>query len=192
MKREFLCCLLLLSGLFAICFSAAAADNGSQVSATAEVSALITDIDHQARKVTLKDEDGASQTITVGPEVERFSELDVGDTVRVTYTESLLIDIQPAGTPSDETTTKAARDKHTSKPGATGSARRVITAEIVNVDTDQNTITLRGPEGNEVMLNVLDPKRQAMLKKVKVGQLIRATYDQAIAISVSPAPPAAN
>jgi hypothetical protein len=51
-------------------------------------------------------------------------------------------------------------------------------------------VTVRGPEGNEVDIKVEDP---AKLRNVKTGDLVRATYTEAMAISVSaPEKPAAT
>src|SRR5688572_4808632 len=60
------------------------------VSATATIQA----IDKANRLVTLKDESGAEDTMQVGPAMKRFDELKVGDKVKVTYSESLVLQVR--------------------------------------------------------------------------------------------------
>jgi hypothetical protein len=47
-------------------------------------------------------------------------------------------------------------------------------------------VTLKGPEGNERVIAVKDPARQAKLSRLKVGDLVRITYVEAIALQVTP------
>src|SRR4029450_4148690 len=64
-----------------------------------EVTAKIEAIDHSLRLVTLKGKDGASETIYAGPDVKRFDELKVGDTVTFRYYESVAYVIRKPGQP---------------------------------------------------------------------------------------------
>ena len=63
------------------------------VSATATIQA----IDATGRTITLKDESGVEDTYSVGPEVKRFNELKVGDTVKMTYYESVVLVVRKPG-----------------------------------------------------------------------------------------------
>jgi hypothetical protein len=54
-----------------------------------ELTTKIEAIDKTARLVTLKDKDGETETIYCGPEVKRFDELKVGDTITMRYYESI-------------------------------------------------------------------------------------------------------
>ena len=156
-------------------------------SETVQLTATITAVDKDARTISVRGEDGAQQDLEVGPEVRNFDQLKAGDKVKLSYTESLLLDMQPEGKPGAYTSAMASRTPgKDGKPGATGSLRTVITAKITALDTTNHTITLLGPKGNELTFDVQDPKRQAKLKTLKVGQLIRATYDRSVAVSVSP------
>ena len=61
--------------------------------------ARITTIDHDARLVTLAQQD-ETETIQCGPEVDRFDELKVGDTVTMRYYHSVVYMVRKAGQPS--------------------------------------------------------------------------------------------
>ena len=63
------------------------------VSATATIQA----IDATKKTITLKDETGVEDTYSVGPEVKRFDELKVGDTVKMTYYESVVLVVRKPG-----------------------------------------------------------------------------------------------
>jgi len=65
-----------------------------------ELTTKIEAIDKTARLVTLKDKDGEVETIYCGPEVKRFDELKVGDTVTFRYHESVAYAIRKPGQPS--------------------------------------------------------------------------------------------
>ena len=56
-----------------------------------------------------------------------------------------------------------------------------LTARVMAVDKKKSTLTLEGPQGGEVTLKVQDPKR---LEGVDRGELVEATYREAVIISV--------
>ena len=58
-------------------------------------------------------------------------------------------------------------------------------AEVVAVDPKKSTITLKGPRGNVVELDVHNPDQ---FKVVKKGDQVEVTYTEALAMSVEPAP----
>jgi hypothetical protein len=55
---------------------------------------------------------------------------------------------------------------------------------VVAVNTKTRTITLRGPK-QTVNLRLRDPNQ---IKLIKVGDQVEATYTEAAAVSVEPAP----
>ena len=63
------------------------------VSATATIQA----IDSTTRTITLRDAAGVEDTYVAGPEIQRFAELKVGDTVKMTYYESVFLQVRKAG-----------------------------------------------------------------------------------------------
>jgi hypothetical protein len=58
-------------------------------------------------------------------------------------------------------------------------------AKVTGVDKKAKTITLKGPRGNVVTLDVQNPDH---FKVVKVGDEVEVVYTEAVAISVEPAP----
>jgi hypothetical protein len=61
-----------------------------------------------------------------------------------------------------------------------------VSAEVINVDAANNTVTLKGPKGNIETVDVKDPENQAKLSSIKPGQVMQFTYTEAVAVAVTP------
>jgi hypothetical protein len=77
-----------------------------------------------------------------------------------------------------------ARAPQGDKPGAAVGVSVSFMTEVVRVDKAANVISLKGPEGNVVDFDVQNP---AQFEVVKVGDAVRATYTEAVAVEVRPA-----
>jgi hypothetical protein len=95
----------------------------------------------------------------------------------------VVIQVKKAGTAAPGVTTQETRV--TSKPGETpagGVGREIsITGTITAIDKKRHAVTIKGPEGGTETIVAKDPKN---LEAVKVGDLVEATYTQALAISL--------
>jgi hypothetical protein len=150
------------------------------------ITASVEAIDAAERTVTLKGPRGRVVTLPVGPQVKNFDQIKVGDRVAVRYFEALSLELKKGGSGIRE---RAEREgAAAAQPGeqpAAGAARQVtVVADVVAVNPKTQTVTLRGPK-RTVDLRIKDPKQ---FKLVKVGDQVEATYTEAIAVSVSPAP----
>ena len=151
---------------------------------TVKVAATITGIDPKTRAVTLKGPQGNEVVVTAGPEVKNFAQMKVGDQVNVQYVEALTLELKKGGGQKVARTeqTEAMRAKPGDRP-AGGVGRQVtIVADVVNVDVQNQRVTLRGPQ-RTVEVKVHDPKQLAMIAK---GDQVEAVYTEAIAIAVEP------
>jgi Cu/Ag efflux protein CusF len=157
----------------------------------ARITASVEAVDPANRTVTLKGPRGNVLTLPAGPEVKNFDQIKVGDRVVVRYVEALSLELKKGGAGIRERVESetGARAQPGERPAA-GAARQVsVTADVVAVNPKRQTVTLRGPK-QTVTLKVRDPKQ---LKLVKAGDQVEATYTEAAAISVEPAPkPAAK
>ena len=150
------------------------------VTATATIQA----IDKTNRLVTLKDEKGAEDTMQVGPEMKRFDELKVGDKVKVTYYESLVLQVRKPGDPAPTSGDAAKVTKGTgASPSATLSLQQTTSVEVLAIDQKLPSITVKTADGRTVTRKVEDPKN---LEGVKVGDKIDITYTQAAIMGVEP------
>lgn len=150
------------------------------------VSAAVTAIDKDNRVVTLKGPQGNLFRVVAGPEVRNFDQIKVGDEVVVRHMEALSLELKKGGAGIRERveSESAARAPAGGKPGAAAARRVTVVADVVAVNARAQTVTLRGPE-HTVDLRVRDPNQ---LKLVKVGDQVQATFTDAVAISVEPAP----
>jgi hypothetical protein len=165
---------------------------GAGIGQAVEIQATVTAIDKAKRTVTVKGPGGKTKTLTVGKEARNFDQVEVGDMVTVTYMEALTIALEKAegAKPGKSVTEELERAAPGEKPGGQLTTKTTVVGTVTAIDAKTRMVTVRGPEGNEVELKVQDP---AKLKNVKTGDLVRATYTEALAISVSAQPkPAAT
>jgi Cu/Ag efflux protein CusF len=147
------------------------------VSATATIQA----IDSTARTVTLRDESGKEDTYAVGPQVKRFNELKVGDKVKMTYYESLVLQVRKSGAGGGATLDAAKTAGTGAAPAGTLAVQDKMTVTVKAIDPALPSITVTTPDGRTVTRKVEDKKN---LEGVNVGDLIDITYTRALLTSV--------
>jgi Cu/Ag efflux protein CusF len=140
----------------------------------------IQKIDKANRKLTLKGAQGKTFELKAGPDVN-LDQLHVGDRVNASYYEEIAVAINKhvEGTPKVASTTV--------QRGGVTAQQSTLTARIVSVDTEKNTVGVRMPDGKTHTLKVDDPDLQTQLSKIKPGDNMDITYTQAVAVSVEPA-----
>ncbi len=164
---------------------------GAGVAQAVEIQATVTAIDKAKRTVTVKGPQGKIRTLKVGPEARNFDQVKVGDMITLTYAEAVTLSLEKAegAKPGITVSDEVKRAAPGAKPGGVVSSQTTIVGTVTAIDAATRLVTVRGPGGNEVDIKVEDP---AKLKNVKTGDLVKATYTEALAISVTtPAKPAA-
>ncbi|HEY1908445.1 MAG TPA: hypothetical protein VGG91_20510 [Myxococcaceae bacterium] len=158
-------------------------------SQTVTTTAVVQAIDMATRQVTLKAEDGRVVTFVAGDEVKNLAQVRVGDTVKATYTESIAIEVKRADGSTPDLSVAATGGSAAPGEKPAGNVARTVTASavILAIDRTTNRVTLRGPSGNERVVQVRDPKN---LDNVQVGDMVYATYTESFGISVEPVGPA--
>jgi hypothetical protein len=153
----------------------------------AELSAQVVALDKASRTITLKGPKGNVVDVVAGDEVKNFDQIKLGDFVVARYAESLTLELKKTKVKAGEPTVTEAAVR--AKPGErpAGAVGREVTAiaDVIGVDPKKSTITLKGPRGNVVTLNVQNPDQ---FKVVKKGDQVEVTYTEALALSVEPAP----
>lgn len=168
-----------------------ASEPGKAVVASAvEISAQVVGIDKATRTVKLKGPKGNVVDIVAGDEVRNFDQIKVGDLVVARYVEALTLELKKTKVAAGDVKVReeAAKAKAGERPAAAGARQVTVVADVVAVDPVKSTITLKGPKGKVVTLNVQNPEQ---FKVVKKGDQVEATYTEALALSVEPAPKAA-
>lgn len=168
------------------------AGRGPSPSSTAAVAMTVegqvTDIDTPNRLITVRGADGNEVEVHADDTVRNFEQVRVGDIVALDYLRAVTVDIQPAGSAEPGAFIQQGKDV-----AKTGERPRFGTAEVVTVlapiraiDTVNHTITVEGPRGNVVTLDVQKPEHQARMSELKVGDMLRVAFTEAAAISVRP------
>jgi hypothetical protein len=155
---------------------------GGVIVNTVDVSARVTAIDKAKRKVTLLGPDGEKFTVKVGPEAVNFDQIRVGDLVKATVTEELVISLDEGGAPSSEGEAGVvALAPKGAKPGGVVAQVTQITASVVAIDQAKRTATLRFDDGSTKTFSVRD---DIDLSRHKVGERVVFRATEMIAISV--------
>jgi len=154
-----------------------------KMSATATVSK----INSSKRELMLKDDQGKQFKIKVPEKVTGFDQIKKGDKISVDYYSSVALSLKKPGaaeTGGGMTTT----EEKVPGPLPGGVVARTIraTVEVENVDKSANKITIKTASGDMETIDVKDSAMQADLDKIKKGDKIKASYTEAIAISVTP------
>lgn len=141
-------------------------------------------IDHSARIVTLKDQDGNIEDVYCGPEVTRFAALKVGDKVTFRYYESLVSAIRRPGTNPAKAGSDAAAVTRTpgAKPGGTLAQQMTAVVTIAAIDPKVPSVSITSADGRKMSFKVENARN---LEGYKVGDKVEITYTQALAISVT-------
>ena len=154
---------------------------------TLKVEAIVAKIDRDSRTLTLKGADGKLTSFRVGPEVTRFDEVKTGDTVSLDYVQSVIYELR-APTPEEMQSPRSAVELSARAPAdvapATGLARSIKSiVTVVGVDKVTQTVSVRNPEGEIVVVKAARPER---LEKLNVGDTVAVTFTEAVAISLEP------
>jgi hypothetical protein len=138
-------------------------------------------IDAATRSITLKKPDGTFVTTVAGPDITRFAEVKVGDTVNVRYYENLIVRVKQPGESEVVSSAKGTTGSEQALPGGTRAKQVTITASITAIDPTTPSITFTGPNGWKYTSKVQDVEA---LAKVKVGDKVDFVWTEAMLVSV--------
>ncbi|HEY5802417.1 MAG TPA: hypothetical protein VIT90_01805 [Lysobacter sp.] len=182
--------LALSLALATACSTATPASTGPSETVAMNVQATgkIVDLDTPSRLVTIETADGRQVQVHADETVRNFNQIRVGDVVQIDYVNAVTVDIQPAGSAEPGAYIKEDQDiaKAGDKPRYGESQVVTVLAPIEAIDTVNNTITVKGPRGNVVTLDVKKPEHQARLKNLKIGDMLRIAFTEAAAVQINP------
>jgi hypothetical protein len=151
---------------------------------TITATATIEAIDQTMRIVTVRMEDGTDEQLLVPADVQRFSELKVGDKITARYYGSLIVRLKQPGEATVDVTDAAVTPTAGARPGGTLATQRTLTVTITAIDPKVPSITVKSADGWTYNRRVNGRKE---LEKVKVGDRLDVTWNDAVLISVAPA-----
>jgi Cu/Ag efflux protein CusF len=145
-------------------------------------SATIVAIDHTNRGVTLKDAQGNLEDIHAGPEIKRFDELKVGDTVTFSYHAAVVYQIlKPGATATAAQNGVSAVRGQGAKPSGAVTQQRQATVTVEKIDAAIPSITVKTADGHSMSAKVEDKKN---IEGLKVGDKVTVTFTEALMITV--------
>ena len=143
--------------------------------------ATVEAIEASTRTLTLKKADGSYLTTVAGPDIKRFDEVKLGDTVNVRYYENVVIRVKRPGESEVVSSVKGTTGSEQVLPGGTRAKQVTITATITAIDPAAPSITFTGPNGWKYSSKVQDTEA---LAKVKVGDKVDIVWTEATLVSV--------
>ena len=147
------------------------------------VSAVVEEINHETRVVTVRKSDGEMLTFTASDEARNLDQVAVGDVLIAEYEESISIEVMAndgveAGAAAVEA---VARTEEGEMPGFAAMDAAVIVATVEEINIEANTFKLKGPDG---VINEYVARNPENLKRAVVGDLVVITITEAVAIVV--------
>jgi hypothetical protein len=151
-----------------------------------KVTAAVTAVNKETRELTLKGKGGQVETIKVGPQVKRFDEVAVGDTIKVEYEEGLALEFQMPDEKSQPLDAAVVGGKagHDQAPGGAVAAAVTGTVTVTAIDLKHRMVVVQGPQGN---YHQIKAGKNVQIDRLKVGDRLFATYTQAVAINLEKA-----
>jgi hypothetical protein len=179
---------MLLESLFLLvsCFSQEPSEQPKKVEESLLVSttATVEAIDYERRMVTVRGPMGDTWPLKAGDLVKNLDQIKVGDRIVADYYQSLAIEVVKVGTAKSEQETLVESAEPGEKPELTAK-KRTLVATVEGIDYSTPSITLKEPNGYPMTVKVRHPER---LKLVKVGDTLKITYQEALAIAIKSAP----
>jgi hypothetical protein len=153
--------------------------------AAVQVEALVVAVDKEARELSLQLPHGAITTMIAGPEMTRFDEIAVGDTVVATYMQALAADVrEPTQEELEEPWVEldaTAIAEAGMDPGVAG--LRVVRAvcSIEGMNRVTRTVMIEDPRGKYHVIGDVDISR---LEGLTLGTKVIMVYSQAVALTL--------
>jgi len=155
---------------------------GGTVVETYKTKATVTAVDTTTRKVTLRGQDGKQFTVTCGPEVVNFGQIQTGDNLKVTYAQQLVIFLSTNPTEaSDAATAEVVLTPVGAKPGGRVAHTVQLTATVTAIDLKHHKATLQFADGT---VGVVAVRPDVDLTQRKVGETVVIRCTEALAISM--------
>ena len=150
---------------------------------TRMISALVEAIDHETRVVTVRKGDGEEITFTASEEARNLDQVTVGDVLIAEYMETISIEVMANDgmEPAAAELSAMARTEKGEMPGMAAMEATVITATVEDINVENNTFKLKGPDGT---VNEYTARNPENLKRAAVGDLVVITITEAIAVMV--------
>ena len=155
-----------------------------EISELEEIDATVIAIDVTNRYLELSDPEGNEIGLRVGPEVRNLSQVEVGDTLRVTYYSGFTVALSEQGAAGTDNLVMADRTAEGERPGAMAGALTRATVTILSIAADGSAVGFHDADGRMQFVDVTRKESQAFAMQLKRGDLIDIVFTEALAISI--------
>ena len=125
---------------------------------TITVAGTVETIDKNKRLLQIKTADGKFVAVDVPAGAKRFDELKVGDKVKATYNNNVIVRVKAAGEAAIDSAGTASTMGKEAKPGGAASMMRTMTATISDIDKANSSMTFVGPNEWKYSRRIVDPR----------------------------------
>jgi len=155
---------------------------GGIIVETYKNTATVTAIDAANRKVTLVTPDGRKETFKAGPGVVNFDQIRIGDQVKATMAEQLVVYMAKDSPPASEgEAALVALAPKGAKPGGLMANTVQVIAKVTAIDLKHHKATLQFPDGTTKTVAV---RQDVDLTQRQVGEEVVIRCTEAVAITV--------
>lgn len=145
-------------------------------------SATVTAIDLETRQVSLKNAEGETFDIVAGEQVANLPNLKVGDKVMLKYLQILDVELLKgtAGIRKRIVEVDGERAGADEKPGGGVGMKVTIYADVIGLDKQQQTVTVRGVD-ETLTIKINNPEQFNLIAE---GDQLKAVQTKAIGIGI--------
>lgn len=162
-------------------------DKAMESAASIVLRAEVAAIDRADRHLTLVGPRGDVVEVAAGEEVRNFDQIEVGDEVKVTYLESLVVYVgEPGFLPEDKGAVMAGRAAEGEKPGAMMAETIDIAASVLVIDRKRRELTFMLSDGTTTTTDVDLSVEE--FDDLEIGDTVHARLTRAVAIAVEASP----
>jgi hypothetical protein len=168
------------SGLHA---QAISPDKGFDEVQVLEISGVVDKVDLDHRKVTLTLTDGKKRTFKVDKSAVNLDQVQVGDHVKISCTEELLVMVNKAGeAPAAAAIGAVTVAPRGSKPSGVVVETTAVSGKILAINAQKRKITFENADGKKKTVSV---KKNVDISGLAVGESVDAVLTESVAVKVT-------
>ena len=146
--------------------------------------AMVENVNQHTREVRLRTTDGKELTVLAGPEVRNLAQVSPGNTVRLTYYESVVARMaEPDADGPATTSVVTSRAPEGSKPAGLYGATTDMVVEFLAYDQVTGIVTFKTPDGATQNV-VVNPAMRGFAAARQPGDRVAVQFTNAVAASI--------
>jgi hypothetical protein len=155
---------------------------GRHVAPLVSTVALIERVDQRERRLRFRDPEGKRLSVRVPAQVQGFASLAPGDQIEVSYYQPVALAFVPGAAEPPA----ASPPRRISVGGGLMAEEITAPLTVAGVDAKKGTLSGRAPDGTSAVLKVDDAELLQVLAGLRAGDVVRASYTEAVATNLSP------